>query len=105
MEQESKFIPQSEIEKNIINIGSRGETETEMMLSNFAHTPFKLDDVHYESVEGFWQSIKFPEGSKERVETAEFIGGKAKRAGKSTRGIREIEYQGPENRSWLTRAS
>lgn len=95
MEQkESKSIPKQETEKNIVNIGSKSETETERMLSNFAHTPFDLDGVYYESVEAFWQSIKFPEGSKDRVETAGLVGGKAKRAGKRTRGIREIEYQG-----------
>ena len=91
--QESKFIPKLEIEKNVVNIGSKGEAETERMLSNFAHTPFDLDGVHYESVEAFWQSIKFPEGSKDRTETAGLVGGQAKRAGKRTRDIREIEYQ------------
>jgi predicted NAD-dependent protein-ADP-ribosyltransferase YbiA (DUF1768 family) len=54
MEKELEFIPRPETEKNIINIGFKGETETERMLSNFAHTPFELDGVRYESVEGFW---------------------------------------------------
>ncbi len=94
MEQESKFIPKPETEKNIVNIGSKGETETERMLSNFAHTPFELDGVHYESVEAFWQSIKLPEGSKDRMEIAGLIGGKAKKAGRLTRDIKEIQYQG-----------
>ena len=69
MEQESKFISEKEIERNVINISSKGETETERMLSNFAYTPFELDGVHYESVEGFWQSLKFPEGSGDRTES------------------------------------
>lgn len=94
MKQELKFIPKPEIEKNIINIGLKGETETERTLSNFAHTPFELDGVHYESVEGFWQSIKFPEGSEDRVKTAGLIGSEAKKTGKRTRGINTIEYQG-----------
>lgn len=109
--QESKFVPEQETEKNIVNIGSRGKTETERMLSNFAHTPFDLDGIHYESVEAFWQSIKFPEGSKERVETALLFGGEAKKAGKSARGIKEIDYQGqrieigsPEHHKLMKRA-
>ena len=36
MEQEPKSIPSSENKKNVINIGLKGETETERLLSNFA---------------------------------------------------------------------
>lgn len=32
------------------------------LLSNFAATPFELRGVHYASVEGFWQMMKYPEG-------------------------------------------
>jgi predicted NAD-dependent protein-ADP-ribosyltransferase YbiA (DUF1768 family) len=109
--EEKKFIPKQEIEKNIINIGSEGDTETEQMLSNFSHTPFNLDGVHYGSVEGFWQGIKFPEGSQERLETVKLSGVEAKRAGKPTREIREISYQGqrievgsPEHHELMKRA-
>lgn len=35
------------------------------ILSNFAATPFVLDDVHYASVEGFWQMMKYPEDSED----------------------------------------
>jgi predicted NAD-dependent protein-ADP-ribosyltransferase YbiA (DUF1768 family) len=52
MEEEIKFTPEK-IKKETVNIGSRGETKTEKMLSNFTHTPFDLDGTHYESVEGF----------------------------------------------------
>lgn len=31
------------------------------LLSNFAHTPFTYHAVRYASVEGFWQSLKYPE--------------------------------------------
>ncbi len=31
------------------------------LLSNFAATPFVLDDKRYGSLEGFWQSLKYPE--------------------------------------------
>lgn len=112
MEQkESKFIPKQETEKNIVNIGLKGESETEHQLSNFAQTPFDLDGIHYESVEGFWQSIKFPEGSADRVRTAGLIGGEAKKTGKRTGGINTIEYQGqtvvvgsPEHHELMKRA-
>ncbi|TSC95700.1 MAG: hypothetical protein CEN88_442 [Candidatus Berkelbacteria bacterium Licking1014_2] len=111
MEQETNEFTPQENEKNIINIGSRGETETERMLSNFAHTPFELDGIRYESVEGFWQSIKFPEGSDDRIKTVGLVGGKAKRAGRQTRGVEEIQYQGqtikvgsPEHHGLMGRA-
>ncbi len=94
MEQESRFNPESETERDVVNISSKGETETERILSNFAHTPFELDGNHYESVEGFWQSIKFPEGSHERKKVANLVGSEAKRAGEQTRDVTEIGYQG-----------
>lgn len=31
------------------------------VFSNLAHTPFKLDDVKYNSVEGLWQGMKYPD--------------------------------------------
>ncbi|MCK6599932.1 MAG: NADAR family protein, partial [Bdellovibrionaceae bacterium] len=31
------------------------------LLSNFAATPFSLKKKHYASIEGFWQSLKYPE--------------------------------------------
>ena len=35
------------------------------ILSNFAETPFTLDGVTYQSIEGFWQMMKYPENSKD----------------------------------------
>lgn len=35
------------------------------LLSNFAATPFTFHGVRYESVEGFWQMMKYPEGSED----------------------------------------
>lgn len=37
-----------------INVYSKGKTELGRLLSNFAHTPFKCEDGHFESVEGYW---------------------------------------------------
>lgn len=80
--------------QEVINVSSTGETETARTLSNFAHTPFILDGKLYQSVEGFWQGLKFPEGSQERDEAAQLFGGKAKRLGKKAGEMSEIEYQG-----------
>lgn len=41
-----------------INVAYFGGPETTKLLSNFAHTPFVVDDEEYASVEGFWQSLK-----------------------------------------------
>jgi len=64
------------------------------ILSNFAQTPFFLQGIHYESVEGFWQMMKYPEGNHDprsdfpdadwkftRKEVSQMVGFKAKRAG------------------------
>lgn len=37
-----------------VNVYSRASTELGRLLSNFAHTPFKLGDNWFESVEGWW---------------------------------------------------
>lgn len=62
------------------------------ILSNFAHTPFFFKGVKYNTVEGLWQSMKFPENEKdrryplkklkfERNKVAKMEGFKAKEAG------------------------
>jgi predicted NAD-dependent protein-ADP-ribosyltransferase YbiA (DUF1768 family) len=64
------------------------------LLSNFAATPFEFRGKHYESVEGFWQMMKYPEGPDDprskhpglkwkyaRDEVARMTGFDAKRAG------------------------
>ncbi len=81
-----------------VNIGSQGETETEQVLSNFAATPFVLDGQHYASVEGFWQSLKFPEGSREREEVSQMVGREAKRTGRQAPRQETFRYLGQEIR-------
>lgn len=39
-----------------------------------AHTPFELDGTQYGSVDAFIQSLRFPEGSRERTTIARFYG-------------------------------
>ena len=62
------------------------------ILSNLAHTPFKYRGLTYQSVEGLWQSMKFPESTNDprnrygiwkykRSDVIKMIGFKAKEAG------------------------
>jgi hypothetical protein len=49
-----------------INVTSR-TPEPLRLVSNFAHTPFRLDGFGYESIEGFWQGLKFPDAADRRA--------------------------------------
>jgi predicted NAD-dependent protein-ADP-ribosyltransferase YbiA (DUF1768 family) len=62
------------------------------ILSNFADTPFELDGVYYMSLEGLWQSMKYPESKSDqrygdsqlqhtRASVAQMSGFDAKEAG------------------------
>lgn len=53
------------------------------LLSNFAPTPFELWGQKFASVEGFWQGLKFPEGSAEQRRVFGLSGYEAKRAGRN----------------------
>lgn len=64
------------------------------VLSNFSHTPFVFEGKKYQSVEGLWQSMKYPESKKDkrykndklkfsRVDVEQMIAFEAKRAGGS----------------------
>ena len=93
MEKEQGFNQQVNKPKETINIGFKGETETEQMLSNLAPTPFELNGKSYASVEGFWQSLKFSEKNDERNKIANLSGIEAKKAGRKAKEVREFEYQ------------
>ena len=43
-----------------VKLFSQRELNSEFF-SNLAHTPFTYDGVRYESVEGLWQSLKYPD--------------------------------------------
>lgn len=80
------------------------------ILSNFAATPFVLDDVSYASVEGFWQMMKYPENAEDlrstlvypftREQVSQMTAFTAKDAGKigeekmKELGIDWVTYQG-----------
>jgi len=93
MGKEQKFNQLENKSKETINIGLWGKTQTERMLSNLARTPFKLNNKIYNSVEGFWQGLKFPNEEK-RNEIAKLWGIEAKKAGNKTEKSNEFEYQG-----------
>jgi hypothetical protein len=68
-----------------LNIASYSDDWRSRLLSTFAHTPFELRCgsvlARCESVEGFWQGLKWPEGSEERRRAFGLWGLEAKVAG------------------------
>jgi predicted NAD-dependent protein-ADP-ribosyltransferase YbiA (DUF1768 family) len=76
-----------------LNVTSRATDEAVRLISNFASTPFELDDATYGSVEAFWQGLKFPEESRRR-EIAPLSGDTARRAGFGAPESAIIEYLG-----------
>lgn len=52
------------------------------MLSNFAPTPFEAWGERFASIEGFWQGLKYPEGSAEQKRVFGLSAYEAKRAGR-----------------------
>ena len=68
-----------------LNIASYSDDWRSRLLSTFARTPFELAlgdaRVHCESVEGFWQGLKWPAGSADRARAFDLWGLEAKLAG------------------------
>ena len=77
-----------------LNIASYSEDWRSRLLSTFAHTPFELrcgpTFIRCASVEGFWQGLKFPEGSPDRERVFALWGVEAKRAGASAPSSDEV---------------
>jgi predicted NAD-dependent protein-ADP-ribosyltransferase YbiA (DUF1768 family) len=57
--------PEAEACRIPVNITSQAP-EPLRLASNFAHTPFELDGLGYDSIEGFWQGLKFPDEADRR---------------------------------------
>ncbi|MGQ0636045.1 MAG: hypothetical protein ACT4QC_15650 [Planctomycetaceae bacterium] len=76
-----------------INVTSGHADEAIRLIGNFATTPFVLDGQVYQSIEGFWQSLKFDEG-RERREVAALDGPAAKRRGADRGYGQHVEYAG-----------
>jgi predicted NAD-dependent protein-ADP-ribosyltransferase YbiA (DUF1768 family) len=49
-----------------INVVSDSPNPVARLISNFATTPFELDGQHYQSVESFWQGLKFTSDADRR---------------------------------------
>ncbi len=80
------------------------------IFSNFGATPFELDGLHYASVEGLWQALKYPDPSIQndpraklvwphtRAEVMAMVAFDAKRAGKEANliykanNLKEVSY-------------
>jgi predicted NAD-dependent protein-ADP-ribosyltransferase YbiA (DUF1768 family) len=71
--------PEAEACRVPINVTSQSP-EPLRLVSNFAHTPFRLDGQGYESIEGFWQGLKFPDEA-DRRRLASLYGPAARDAG------------------------
>ena len=80
-----------------LNIASYSDDWRSRLLSTFAHTPFDLmlgdERARCESVEGFWQGLKWPAGSAERQRVFGLWGLEAKLAG-ATAPVGDIEVGG-----------
>lgn len=80
-----------------LNIASYSDDWRARLLSTFAHTPFDLmlgdERAHCESVEGFWQGLKWPAGSADRDRAFGLWGLEAKLAGAAA-PTGEIEVEG-----------
>ena len=50
-----------------INVLFSSEDDAISIISNLGHTPFEMDGIRYESVEGFWQSLKYDESEREEI--------------------------------------
>jgi predicted NAD-dependent protein-ADP-ribosyltransferase YbiA (DUF1768 family) len=81
-EQSQIFTPETDGIDHV-NVYSRAKTEGGRLLSNFAHTPFTLYGIRFESVEGFYQSMLFDEDQVRAVIAGTF-GNEAKSWGKKS---------------------
>lgn len=85
--------PRADACREPINVTSRSPDPMIRLISNFAHTPFELDGERYESVEGFWQGLKFSDAARRR-EIAALFGGAAQRAGANAEATETCEFGG-----------
>lgn len=89
----SNLGPKEEACREPINVTSRSPDPVIQLISNFANTRFTLDDKSYQSVEAFWQGLKFPE-EKQRRKISRLYGKEAMEAGAHASVSTTFEYQG-----------
>ncbi len=104
-----EILPQAGVKGKSVVLSKRHELG---ILSNFASTPIKIDGKLYASVEGFWQSLKYPENAQDqrstfagikwkytRDQVASMVGSKARRAGSlANKNMKKM------NINWVTHA-
>lgn len=97
------------LEERPLNVASSGGEAVGKALSNFSRRPFTLDGRQYESVEGFYQGLKWSEPAK-RAEIAMLSGPEARSAGRGSQATsfeyegRNIEFRSPEHYALMKRA-
>ena len=83
-----------EWKKTPFNVASNSKNRIEKRLSNLDYAPFVLHGRTYASIEGFWQGLKFPEGSEMRASVAAMSGLPSKKIGDSAEKSSTFEYLG-----------
>ena len=78
-----------------INVVSDSADPVARMISNFSTAPFELDGQRYQSVESFWQGLKFSEES-ERRRLAQLDGARARAEGERKGYGPTVSYGGQE---------
>jgi predicted NAD-dependent protein-ADP-ribosyltransferase YbiA (DUF1768 family) len=78
-----------------INVVSNSADPAARMIGNFATTPFELDGQRYQSVESFWQGLKFSKES-ERRRLALLEGTRARAEGEKQGYGQTVSYEGQE---------
>lgn len=97
--------------ERVFNVASNSSDPVEKRLSNLDYAPFVMDGRAYASVEGFWQGLKYPEGSEERERIAGLSGIESKKAGNGVPPSATFVYLGetyavgsPEHQALMKRA-
>jgi len=75
-----------------INITYSNNNEEIRKISNLAYSPFLMDNAEYNSVEAFWQSLKFNDSEREGIR--KLYGKEAKKFGNRVKYTKFIKYQG-----------
>lgn len=74
------------------NVASNSKNRIEKRLSNLDYAPFVFNGQAYASIEGFWQGLKFPEGSEMRAQVAAMSGLSSKRIGDTAEKSETFQY-------------
>src|SRR5262245_57984442 len=78
-----------------INVVSTSPDPIAQVISNLASTPFQLGEQRYQSVESFWQGLKFPE-HVDRLRIAQLDGSRARAEGEAQGYSATVSYASRE---------